>query len=76
VLVATLGLMFPGTERTVLRIMEHWWELKGGRPTKAQLAAAKDTALNSKGTPIRLGQAVMLVVWWQARLLQGLVDLE
>ena len=47
----------------------------GGRPTKTQKAAARESA-NHRGTPIRWNTAVLLLLFWQAELLQALVAVK
>ncbi|WIA36341.1 hypothetical protein OEZ86_007661 [Tetradesmus obliquus] len=70
-----VDLMFPATERTVLRLMQAWWERKGGKPSKRQAAAARE-APEHKAMPTRFFANVLLLLYWQAQLMAALTQLK
>eukprot|EP00883_Tetradesmus_obliquus_P000521 jgi/Sobl393_1/10546/SZX77775.1 len=70
-----VDLIFPASERTVLRLMQAWWDRKGGKPSKRQAAAARGAA-EHKAMPTRFYTNLLLLLFWQAQLMVALTQLN
>jgi hypothetical protein len=72
-----VDLLFPGTPRTVMRLMEFWWDAKGGRPSSKEAKVAHSAAKpDFRAMPTRFKTNLLVLQYWQSVLLTSLVEVK